>query len=836
MKGIIVFGGCLFVALALAAQTPSAPSSWRIFITNDTCPDYTWGLTEEETRRSLAELVRAHLDEMKRTDGEAPENRDRYNMTATIEALCFIERYPERKQELITRIKEGRIFVSPFLINSLWAFQSFESAVRTLYPARRLEKAWGIPIDTAEHIEYPALPWGTASILAGSGVKWLSVPFYAYDSTFKQLSNPPLFVYEGPDGAKLRVVMDAWASLKGHYAQGALLLRQKDLLQKEWLPHYEQLGSAYPVRAILASGTHSDISPKSAAQVRGFADAIIAANRQPGNQPRLVNAILPQFCKAVDEVELHQPFLKTVRGCFGHSWDLWPVSLAKYAAGMREGEHAFLAAEALVAAALSKRPELAEATRADRERAEWNWTMLADHAWNGTDAANKQVNAELRRGWSNELLRLGSDLEARGWAAAGLQRGGESVTLFNPLSTPRAGLVRLEAPPATGGLEGARSQFVEEDGKRVLYFVSPELPGFGFRSLRWRRNPARPRSARLRVTETEMESPFYRLRIDRRTGGIESLVQVVTGAELVVSGSGRTVGQTVYFDGQEHRLSGVRFEVVAAGPVLARVKITGTVAGIGVESFVTVYADLDQVDFDYRIHKPVTARQERLVQVFPVVRSGAVERIETTGAVIRPYRQPDGDLLPGADSHRFAVQGFVDVSSPGGPGVTIAPLEAFALRRDLDPITFEAFGNDQNYKEVVRDQHGITEFRFRYALQAHAGAYDGPKTFAFSRAVGIPLLAATGSIESGAGSVPLVTVDAKRAIVTAFKPAEDRGVILRLWEVAGRPGPLRVAVGRYRRAFQTDLLERNLRELRVVGGKVTLDLPAHGFAALRLLN
>jgi hypothetical protein len=53
------------------------------------------------------------------------------------------------------------------------------------------------------------------------------------------------------------------------------------------------------------------------------------------------------------------------------------------------------------------------------------------------------------------------------------------------------------------------------------------------------------------------------------------------------------------------------------------------------------------------------------------------------GAVERPKLQPEGDLLPGADTRRFAVQGFVDTSVPGGPGVTVVPLESFALRRDL---------------------------------------------------------------------------------------------------------------------------------------------------------
>jgi hypothetical protein len=93
----------------------------------------------------------------------------------------------------------------------------------------------------------------------------------------------------------------------------------------------------------------------------------------------------------------------------------------------------------------------------------------------------------------------------------------------------------------------------------------------------------------------------------------------------------------------------------------------------------------------FKIHKPVTTEEQRIVQIFPIQTSHE-QRIETTGAVIRSQLQPAGDLLPVADPNRFAVQNFIDVSDPGGPGVTIAPLDAFLLRRDLGAVTFEAFG------------------------------------------------------------------------------------------------------------------------------------------------
>jgi hypothetical protein len=225
--------------------------------------------------------------------------------------------------------------------------------------------------------------------LAGCGFRYLSVPYLGYDSTFSGLKNPPLFFLEGPDGSRIKVWLDRWACSKSHYTQGASVIRNPDSIRTQWIPHYAGLGKAYPLRAILASGTHGDISPHLAGQARHFAQGIIRYNRRQDKPAKLVNATFPLFWKTVDEAQAARPFLPTLRGSFGHSWDLWPVSLAKYVSNMRRGEQTFLAAEALLAAAARADPRIGETTRADRQRAEWCWSMLSDHAWNGNSEPNR---------------------------------------------------------------------------------------------------------------------------------------------------------------------------------------------------------------------------------------------------------------------------------------------------------------------------------------------------------------------------------------------------------------------------------------------------------------
>jgi hypothetical protein len=828
------------VGLLLAAAIPGAPAEsppWTIHVVNDTCADYTWGFGEEATRRHMAELVRAHLDEMARADGEREADRDRYTMSVTNEALAFLERYPGRRDELVRRLREGRITLSPFLNNTLWGFQSEEAFLRSLYPARRLERQWGVPIDVAHHSELPSLPWGAATLLAGSGVRWLAVPFLEYDTDWGGLEVPPLFVLEGPDGARVRVVLDAWASRRHNYTQGRAPLEDPKRVAAEWVPRFESLGAAYAFRDVLALGTHGDLGPQSAGEVERFAAAIRTWNAREDAPARLVNATLAGFCRAIDAAGAVRPALATVRGDFGHSWEAWPVSLAAHAAAAREAEREMLAAEAL--ATLAGGDALATATRAARERAEWSWAMLGDHAWNGADDASRRENAGLRRRWAGELTAAARDLAEQAWTAIGFVDHSTSVTLFNPTALPRRDVVRFALPPGrrmreVRGPDGRPlpSQHLLEGDEPVLYFTPPVLGGFEARTLGLATGGP-PFPTALSATPTSLDGPFYRLAVDRRTGGLASLVHKPTGRELVVPGP-RTLGQTVYFDGREAPVTDVESDVETVGPVLARLHVSHRTGPAHTDLFVTLYADADRVDLDYRVVKDPSPLEERLVHVFPVVAPGATLRLDTTGAVVRPRPAPEGDLVAGANRRRFAVQGFVDASAPGG-GLTLASLDAFLLRTDLEPLSFEALGNDQNFKEVTRDQGGATAFRFRYSLRARSGDYDGADAFAWSRSVAWPVEARRGRVSRTLQAAP--AVDPARAVVLALKPPDDpsrRGAVLRLRETAGRAGPLTVQAPGRRRAVRLDLLEREQSEVPIVEGSVRLDVPAHGFASVRL--
>ena len=68
-----------------------------------------------------------------------------------------------------------------------------------------------------------------------------------------------------------------------------------------------------------------------------------------------------------------------------------------------------------------------------------------------------------------------------------------------------------------------------------------------------------------------------------------------------------------------------------------------------------------------------------------------------------------------------------------------------------------------------------------------------------------------------------------------LKPADEEGHMVRLWETGGQSGPISMNIPGYRKAFRTDLLERDIEELQVENGRITFDIRSYGFAGIRLL-
>jgi alpha-mannosidase len=164
--------------------------------------------------------------------------------------------------------------------------------------------------------------------------------------------------------------------------------------------------------------------------------------------------------------------------------------------------------------------------------------------------------------------------------------------------------------------------------------------------------------------------------------------------------------------------------------------------------------------------------------------------------------------------------------------VSVANLESFLLRPDLEPLSFECLGNDQNAAEVSHDQGGERDFCFRYLLRFDPAGTPIGNVARWAAEFQHPLM-----LLEGAANFPAVQIrpDSTRTVSQAFKPALDgHGLILRFWEVSGSNEPVQVNVRGFSSVTVCDLLERDLLTLEIEDRVVRVPIRGWGFAAIRL--
>lgn len=762
--------------------------SWRLHLSHDCCNDFTWGNDESSTRDNLAEILREHLDEMTRTDDEDSDHRDHYTSTTFVEALAFLAKYPTRRQELAERATSGRLTLSPWLCNTLWGSMSPEGQLRAMNQARRLEIELGIPLDCGNHSEMPSLPLGAVPLLAGAGVKWVVVPWLLFDTNWRPLECPPVFVLAGPDGSELGMVFDPMACSRGVYIQALKLLNEPEQIP-EWIAWYRALGDQYPLQASFAAGTHHDLYPEKVDEPSTL-NLLLQQRNGEQAEAKLVNSSFTRFVR--EELEPCRDRLPRLNQSFGISWEAWPLALAWLFGSYRLQERAFYDAEALAAIACLVKPREAGFTEAARHRADEVIAMLGDHAWNGMDPLVKRINIDLRQGWVNELWAITESMKRRLSPLLARHEWGQ-YALFNPLGHRRGGIVWCDRDPGFSFSQDWQpfvQQEAWEDGRRQVAFEAPETPGFGMNSFH-QSNPYPPRVG------TPAESPLAAW----GPLGVGGFLRVVQNTELEVASAPP--------------------KLTDSGALFDRWRQTLTAGSLEVEAVVTIWKTRGDLDLDLRFSKPAEAGFDSVSLCLPAEGDW---RIQTPGALI----DPEQDHHRHADPTRLAMDCFAQRGS-----LTVSSLEAFLVNPDRPGLVVELFGNRHNRPEVSPDQGGQTQLRFRLRARHDDGGLETSRAARWAAEHHHPLM-----ILNGRPSGPQFRVEEQdgRAISLCLKPSLDgRGLTARWWEASGSSQPLVLDTEGVVEAWLCDLLERDLERLDVVDGKISVPVSGWGYACVRMI-
>ncbi len=472
---------------------------------------------------------------------------------------------------------------------------------------------------------------------------------------------------------------------------------------------------------------------------------------------------------------------------------------------------------------------------------------------------------------------------------------GYHIIVFNPLSRPRTDVVRLtkfyvpepfevvdtetgeavsyqvvelagpQTPAPYAAYRHARGQF-EKHELFDLVFLAKDVPSVGYKT--YRVAPVKERQAAasgVAVGDGTLENRFYKIRLDPKTGAVASIYDKELGRELVDREAQAGVNQFVARWVQSGKVEGPKSVTIRKGQAgLLYGSLVVEAEGAGCPQIVQeimLHDKVKRIDFANRVLKDSTAPME-IYFAFPFKVDNPRFRYEGSNSVIEPVR----DQFPGSNTNYYAVQHWANVSD-GKMGITLSSIDSHLMEfGGLWPcyvsqahhgVTAPYFGKPFTTAEqmskghiyaFVMDSNFRTNFQpvqqsdilFRYSLTTHDGDLKLGRCHEFGWSAGNPLVALAlegkrnGSLES---KMSFCEIDKANVSVTAMKRAEDGdGIIIRLIETEGKPAEATVTLPhlKIKKAWRTNLVEQNEKELSPSEHAVTAPIKAFGISTIRV--
>ena len=444
------------------------------------------------------------------------------------------------------------------------------------------------------------------------------------------------------------------------------------------------------------------------------------------------------------------------------------------------------------------------------------------------------------------------------------------VVVFNTLGFQRADIAEVELGFSQLGLRGIG---VADDGGRDvpcqleqatyygdgglktarIAFVARDIPALGFRTFRvGGRDQALKSSMPVASSGDTVETSRYRLTFDRATGAIKSLRvqpedwEVFSGPAGIVSrqqdrgdlwelyrgldgGSkiAMTTRQEVPKAGQARFSNEFKGEpgTLSTGPVFSEFRVAHPFDSGKFEATIRVYADLPRIECRLRlVNNEKYVRYQALLPT--TIKNGKSVHEIPFGAIERPsgIEFPAQNWVDYGDGQRgLAVLNY------GLPGnvVTDGTMMVSLLRAH----TLGAYGFGGGYEPGMSSDSGFQlgkERTMRFALVPHSHGWSDAGVVRESRQFLDPLIARVVASHDGPlpGRWGFLDLDADNVELSDVKPARGGGIVLRVYEAAGKAASQkRLALhARVSSAREVNLLEDPGRALDVHEDGVRFDL------------
>lgn len=827
------------VAAAIALATvPGVAAAHDLFLANDNHTDYGWNATTDAYDAAILAELDYYVARVQATAAQPVELQAKYTADGWFRLWLYEQKKSAAEVDaLLAAIKAGNITIPMNPLVQMYGAMPTEAAIRGAYYPARMARKHGLPLALGyAEVENATVPWGLASIWAGSGATyaWKGLCGCFHQAPYQDRTDE-VFRWEGPDG---KTLLMKWYELSGGESWGGYAEARQNLSDAAvaaTIASFSQKPPMAPVTGLFGIGW--DDVQNTSTSIEDLAASWNAAH--PGGD-RVVSSNQVDYFQALEQSGVALP---TLRGGWGNDWDLWPMSLSERTAQTKRAVEALHAAEGLATVAHWADAAFWAPHQAALEAGLVDYFKYNEHTWSvagGVSIDSVEANKKAwAASWADAVA--STRLEAADRVAGLFETPAEArFVVFNPLGFERTDVVEVpvagEGPWVVtdlGAGEEAPSQVVG-GGAPTLRVLARNVPSMGYRVYRMERGTPAVLGDAATVAGNAIDSDLFHVEVGPG-GVVTSFVDKASGQELAGAG-------LADFG------SGTNGSVVATdvGPVSAtlRVDVAGNTAR---RVLVTLAREVDRVEIEDLILQNVTDASYR----FDVALAAPTIHFEEVGAVARPgLVAQGGDFQPGTRADIMTVNHFVSfvgagasltVSNWDAMGLTVGASSTSAFDLGGSDVTVVAVGNPSGAS--FYDQGGDTTFQNRFALSVQAGAFSRALAMKSSLRhqnplVGVPLAQSQkGPLKAPVAS--FVSVDAPNVVVTAVKPAEEpaRGIVVRLWELDGKDTTFSLdakALGA-KDGHSTTLVETDEGVATTTAGVVQGTIGKNAIAALRFL-
>jgi alpha-mannosidase len=844
------------------------PKDWGYFgngvihIIQSSHQDIAWMNTPEYCRNErIEDIINPALEMMKE------DKNFTFEMEQTLNLMEFLDKYPNRKDEVIQRYKEGRFLWGATYNQPYEGLATGEQLIRQAYYGRKWihENLPGCDDFTANNMDVPGRSLQIPQIFAKSGIKYL----------FVSRMGEGMYDWYSPDGTKLFTFSPGnygWASLVWRFFDHGAVNAFNSLHHRSvlWSDYFKQ-HNIPPHYAVLISCDAT--KPINFGKVIDEWNKIVELSGE--NLPHLKNSTAEEYFNEIHSGNAH---FEKISGERPNLW-LYIHGPAHYEATVfkRKAGVVLPAAETFTTIDLLHNNGLLSYPRSTFDRA-WMASIYPDH---GLGGKNGHITDKIFEDSLAVACNIGSHLLNNALSSITNQIDVQQNTLvvFNHLTWKRNDIAFYEldkTQPKTVVVKDKTgkpvpSQIVEKEGKTFVAFQAADVPSVGYQSY----SIGKEKSAAVLPKgviqyANYCENDFYKMVLGN--GGITSLYDKELGKELLetskfAGGDILDAGYTGNGAGEFTQIKNltpgdltplsqwqIAWSLIHSGALFSEYQNTQPTKNATIVQTVRIYHLQKKIDFDISLVDFSGEHNRQYRIAFPLKMKEPTIHYEAPMAVLEVGKDelkkiPNGWGWDGSysqrpeEAHPREIQNFI---SANGSGFGFTMSSCVAVADYIDPSRERAeypviqgillSSHKSCHGEGNWDSQEVTH-NYHFSITTHSENWRNG--YQLGIAANSPLQVIKKENQGGGldNENSFMQISNPFVALSLLKQADDNsGVIILLTEMQGEDTDVQITLpAQAKKVIKTNMLEDDMETLNTSGKVISLHLGKNAIETYKLI-